>query len=155
MKIKDINTITARSIKNLRNRFFLPRYIREMRKMGIGGLSGGNRIRLIIDGDDFFDSIISSINKAKKSINLETYIFSSDGVGWMVAEKLAEKAEQGLEVNVIYDSFGSISASSLMFDMMRKAGVEIIEYHPFAPWRRYFNISFRDHRKILVIDGSS
>lgn len=125
-----------------------------MKNMGIGGLSGGNSVRVITDGDDFFDSIISSIENARKSINLETYIFSSDAVGWLVAEKLAEKAEQGLEVNVIYDAFGSINASGMMFDMMRKSGVEIIEYHPFVPWRRYWNISLRDHRKILVIDGS-
>lgn len=154
MDMKTVNKTTSRSFNKLRNRFLLPGFIREMKKMGIGGLSGGNRVKVITDGDDFFDSIISSIESAKRSINLETYIFSSDAVGWMVAEKLAEKAELGLEVNVIYDSFGSITASGLMFDMMRKAGVEIIEYHPFVPWRRYFNISFRDHRKILVIDGS-
>jgi len=152
--MKGFNKNTAASFKKLKNRLFLPGFIREMKKMGIGGLSGGNRVSVITDGDEFFDSIISSIEKAKKSINLETYIFSSDSVGWLVAEKLAEKAEQGLEVNVIYDSFGSMTASGLMFDMMRKAGVEIIEYHPFVPWRRYWNISFRDHRKILVIDGN-
>ncbi|HOP64738.1 MAG TPA: cardiolipin synthase [Spirochaetota bacterium] len=154
MKVKGFNKTTAASFKKLKNRFFLPGFIREMKKMGIGGLSGGNRVAVITDGDEFFDSIISSIGKAKKSINLETYIFSSDSVGWLVAEKLAEKAEQGLEVNVIYDSFGSMTASGVMFDMMRKAGVEIIEYHPFVPWRRFWNISFRDHRKILVIDGN-
>ncbi len=152
--MKAFNSTTSRSLKKLKNRFFLPGFFREMKNMGIGGLSGGNNVRIITDGDDFFDSIISSIEKAKKSINLETYIFSSDAVGWLIAEKLAEKAEQGLEVNVIYDAFGSINSSGVMFDMMRKSGVEIIEYHPFVPWRKYWNIIFRDHRKILVIDGS-
>jgi cardiolipin synthase len=154
MEMKAFNKSANRSFKKLRNRFLLPGFIREMKNMGIGGLSGGNSVRVITDGDDFFDSIISAIENAKKSINLETYIFSSDTVGWLVAEKLAEKAEQGLEVNVIYDSFGSITASAMMFDMMRKSGVEIIEYHPFVPWRRFWNVSFRDHRKILVIDGA-
>lgn len=144
---------TQHSIRKIRNRFFLPRYMREMKKIGIGGISGGNSVTLITEGDDFFTRIISAIEGAEKSINLETYIFSSDQLGWLIAEKLAEKAAQGVEVNVVYDSVGSIAASSQMFNMMRNSGVEIIEYHPFVPWRRYWGISFRDHRKILVIDG--
>lgn len=128
--------------------------MREMKRLGIGGISGGNSVTLITEGDAFFTSIISSIENAQKSINLETYIFSSDSIGWLIAEKLGEKAAQGVEVNVVYDSVGSIAASSQMFSMMRKEGVEVIEYHPFVPWRRYWGISFRDHRKILVIDGN-
>lgn len=154
MKLKDINIkTTTRSIKKLKNRFFLPAYMRDMKHMGIGGLSGGNRVTLIAEGDRFFDTILSSISRAKKSINLETYIFSSDSVGMLVAQKLAERARAGVEVNVIYDSVGSIAASSQMFALMRDAGVEVIEYHPFVPWRKYWGLSFRDHRKILVVDG--
>jgi len=141
------------SIRNFKNRFFLPRYIREMKKIGIGGISGGNSVELITEGDVFFNSIISSIEAAEKSVNLETYIFSSDSVGWLIAEKLAAKAESGVEVNVIYDSIGSLASSAQMFGIMRNAGVEVIEYHPFVPWRRYWGLSFRDHRKILIIDG--
>jgi len=125
-----------------------------MKKFGIGGISGGNSVTLITEGDDFFTRIISSIENAERSINLETYIFSSDDLGLLIAEKLASKAKQGVEVNVVYDSVGSIKASSQMFNMMRSSGVEIIEYHPFVPWRRYWGINFRDHRKILVIDGN-
>ncbi len=153
MKFKDINIKTTRSIKKLKNRFFLPAFMRDMKHMGIGGLSGGNKVAIISEGDRFFDSILSSIAKAKKSINLETYIFSSDNVGMLVAQKLSERARAGVEVNVIYDSVGSIAASSQMFSMMREAGVEVIEYHPFVPWRKYWGLSFRDHRKILVVDG--
>ncbi|NLV66715.1 MAG: cardiolipin synthase [Spirochaetes bacterium] len=155
MKLKDLNIrTTTRSIKKLKNRFFLPSFLRDMKYKGIGGLSGGNRVTLIAGGDKFFDTILASISKAKKSINLESYIFSSDNVGMLVAEKLAQKARSGVEVNVIYDSVGSIGASSQMFNMMRDAGVEVIEYHPFVPWRRYWGLSFRDHRKILVVDGA-
>lgn len=148
------NISAQSSIRKLKNRFFLPGYMREMKKLGIGGISGGNSVELITEGDVFFNSIISSIENAKKSINLETYIFSSDTLGWLIAEKLAEKAARGVEVNVIYDSVGSLASSSQMFNMMKNEGVEVIEYHPFVPWRRYWGLSFRDHRKILVIDGN-
>ncbi len=150
---KELNRTATHSIKKLKNRFFLPAYIRDMKRMGIGGLSGGNKVTLITEGDRFFDTILAAISRAKKSINLESYIFSSDNVGMLVAEKLAQKARAGVEVNVIYDSVGSIGASSQMFALMRNAGVEVIEYHPFVPWRKYWGLSFRDHRKILVVDG--
>jgi cardiolipin synthase len=153
-KISDQITSTQESIRKFKSRFFLPAYMREMKKLGIGGISGGNSVSLITDGDSFFNHIISAIENAEKSINLETYIFSSDPLGMLIAGKLAAKAAQGVEVNVIYDSVGSIASSSQMFSMMRNNGVEVIEYHPFVPWRRYWGISFRDHRKILVIDGS-
>lgn len=153
-KISDQLTHTQQRIKRLRNRLFLPRYMREIKKIGIGGISGGNSVSLITKGDDFFTRIISLIENAEKSINLETYIFSSDRLGLLVAEKLTSAARRGVEVNVIYDSVGSLKSSTRMFNMMRSSGVEIIEYHPFVPWRRYWGVSFRDHRKILVIDGS-
>jgi len=152
--ISDQIVSTQDSIRKIKNRFFLPAYMRKMKKIGLGGISGGNTVSLITTGDTFFNSIISSIENAKRSINLETYIFRGDSLGWLIAEKLAEKAAKGLEVNVIYDSIGSIATSSEMFNMMRREGVEVIEYHPFVPWRRYWGISFRDHRKILVIDGN-
>ncbi len=141
------------TVDRLKKRLFLPNFLKQMKKMGIGGLSGGNRVTLISNGDDFFKSIIQSIDGAKSSINLESYIFKSDDLGMLISEKLAAKAESGVEVNVIYDSVGTFGASSTMFKMMKQSGVEILEYHPFLPWRKYWNLSMRDHRKILVIDG--
>jgi len=140
-------------IKKLGKRLFLPSFMKQMRKRGIGGLSAGNRVILITDGDDFFTRVLSAIDGAKSSINLESYIFKSDDVGLAIAEKLAHKAGQGIEVNVIYDSVGSFGASPSMFSLMKQSGVEIIEYHPFVPWRKYWGVNLRDHRKILIIDG--
>lgn len=140
-------------IKKFKNRYFLPSFFADIKSRGVGGISGGNRVTLVTDGDKFFDTILRAIDSAKKSINLETYIFNSDNVGWLVASRLAEKASQGVEVNLIYDAVGCIGTSRELFRMMEKAGVEIIEFNPFVPWRRYWNISFRDHRKILVVDG--
>ncbi len=140
-------------IRKLKNKYFLPSFFSDIKKQGIGGLSGGNRVTLITRGDDFFDSVIKSIEGAKKSINLETYIFASDEVGWIIASKLAKKAAEGVEVNLIYDSIGCMGTSPEIFAAMEKSGVEIIEFNPFVPWRKYWNISFRDHRKILIVDG--
>ena len=140
-------------INKFRNKYFLPSFFADIKSRGVGGISGGNRVTLITEGDNFFDTIIKAIDGAKKSINLETYIFNSDNVGWIIAAKLAKKASQGVEVNLIYDAVGCMGTSRELFRTMERSGVEIIEFNPFVPWRKYWNISFRDHRKILVVDG--
>lgn len=140
-------------ITRLRNRLLLPKLLRRMRRLDIGGLSGGNAVRLITDGDSCFDSFIRDIRSAKKSINLETYIFDSDDVGWRIARELAAKARSGVEVSCIYDSFGSLHSRGKIFSFMKDAGVELLEYRPLAPWKKFSGFSGRDHRKVLVVDG--
>lgn len=144
-----------RAVRRIRDRLFLPGYLREMKNLRIGGLSGGNRVTLVTDGDAFFAEIMKAIRSAGSSINLETYIFNSDDIGWMIAGLLVKKARRGVEVNVIYDAIGCLSTSPGLFDYMRKGGVELVEYHPVIPWRKYFNVNFRDHRKLMVVDGKT
>jgi len=141
------------TITRIKNRLFLPSFLREMRKLKIGGMSGGNRIRLLVDGDACFAELIRAIKSARSSINLETYIFKSDATGWMFAELLAAKVAEGVEGNIIYDAIGCIGTSRALFGYMEKAGIELLEYHPIAPWRRYWNLTMRDHRKPLGVDG--
>ncbi len=142
-----------KKLKKLKNRLFLPQFLREMKKLCIGGISGGNSLKLISAGDICFQEIFAALRSAESSINLETYIFNSDEVGWEVCNLLVEKSKLGVEVNVIYDAVGCIATASAMFDYLKEAGVEVIEYHPILPWRKYWNLSLRDHRKILVVDG--
>ncbi len=141
------------ALARLKNRFFLPGFLAEMRRLRIGGLSGGNSVRLLTTGDACFDEFVSAINSARRSINLEIYIFKSDAIGWMIAELLAKKAGRGVEVNIIYDAVGCLGTSPALFSFLRLGGVELVEFHPVIPWRKYFNIDMRDHRKLLVVDG--
>ncbi len=149
----DFNNILH--LKSLKNRYFLPKYLREMRKLRIGGLSGGNTINVITDGDVCFSLIVSSIKKAKKSINLETYIFNSDNVGWLIAKELVKASARGVEINLIYDSVGSVQTNSKLFEFMKSSGIDIIEFHPILNIRKIFKINLRDHRKLMVIDGKT
>lgn len=151
--MRDINEIL--NFKSFKNRYFLPKYLREMKKLRIGGLSGGNTLNIITSGDVCFSLIISSIKKAKKSINLETYIFNSDNVGWVIAKELAKASSRGVEVNLIYDSVGSVQTNAKLFEFMKTAGIDIIEFHPIFNIRKIFKINLRDHRKIMIIDGKT
>ena len=97
--------------------------------------------------------MLQTIEKATETIHLEMYIFRSDQTGWCFADALAKKATEGVVVKLIYDSLGSLTSSEEMFLTMEKAGVEIFEYHPIAPWNPGWRLRKRDHRKILVVDG--
>lgn len=141
------------NLRKLKERYFLPKYLRDMKSMQIGGLSGGNSAEIIVNGDSCFTEFIREIKKARLTVNIETYIFNSDNVGWMIARELAKAAVRGVEVNLIYDAVGSIQSNAAIFSHMRESGVEIIPYNPPLGLKRLVNINLRDHRKILVIDG--
>jgi cardiolipin synthase len=115
-----------------------------------------NRVRLLHDGAQAFPAMLDAIAKAKREILLEMYWFGSDITGRRFAEALIEKARAGVCVRVTYDAVGSIDASTVVFDMMREAGIEVHEFNPIAPWRVRFSfarINQRDHRKLLVVDA--
>src|SRR5258707_847429 len=81
--------------------------------------------------------------------------FAGDAVGQQFAAALSERARAGVQVHVLYDAVGSSDATWEIFDKMRAAGVDVIEYHPIRPWARKWGWWRRDHRKILVIDGET
>ncbi|MGC3981764.1 MAG: phospholipase D-like domain-containing protein [Steroidobacteraceae bacterium] len=114
----------------------------------------GNKVTPLIDGPETFASLRRSINDAKSSVHVETYIFADDKLGTDFAQLLIKKAQQGVEVRVIIDALGSMSTAAELFKTMRDGGVQVLEFQPLLsvhtlPWR-YHN---RDHRKLLIVDG--
>ena len=118
-------------------------------------LIAGNKVTLLDDGPETMRAMMNAIRNARDHINLETYIFEADGVGYALAELLMQKSTAGVIVNLIYDSVGSIDTPRDFFDNMRRAGIAVLEYHPVNPLQAGINwdINQRDHRKILVVDG--
>lgn len=119
----------------------------------------GNAVRLLRDGREAFPAMLDAIAQARRQVLLEMYWFDSDRVGRRFAEELGRACQRGVEVAVIYDSVGSITADRAMFNELEAQGARLLEYNPVAPWRQRFRLSFtqlsrRDHRKILVVDGN-
>lgn len=115
----------------------------------------GNRVTLLHDGAACLSAMLDAIESARREILFEMYWFASDRTGRRFAEALAAKARAGVRVCVIYDAVGSIDADGSMFAEMRRAGCDVREYNPIAPWRHRFRIGLvnnRDHRKIIVVD---
>lgn len=114
----------------------------------------GNRVDLLRDGREAFPAMLDAIEGARRSIHLEMYIFADDGAGRRFAEALAAAAMRGVEVAVLYDSLGSWRTHPWIFDWMRAHEVRVLGYRPLLPWRRGWGWPRRDHRKILVVDGT-
>lgn len=118
-----------------------------------GPLTVNNEIDIFTEGKSKFDALKRDLKNANKSILLQYYIFLDDTLGKEIADLLMERARSGVSVKVIYDHVGSFSAKKSFFRKMEEAGVET---HPF--FRVNFpqlanRINWRNHRKIVVIDG--
>ncbi|HVR06556.1 MAG TPA: phospholipase D-like domain-containing protein, partial [Thermoanaerobaculia bacterium] len=106
---------------------------------------------LLENGDQIFPAMIKAIAGAKRTVNLESYIFSDDRAGAMVSNALVDAARRGVEVRLLVDGTGGHLGA--LADQMKKAGVNVRIYHPVRPWN-LLRIGQRTHRKILVVDGA-
>ena len=99
--------------------------------------------------------MLDAIRSARDTINLETFIFTDDTAGQTFASALIAKQRQGVQVNIMYDSFGSYTTAESFFDSLRANGVRLVAFNPIDPWnaRVRWAPDHRDHRKLLVIDG--
>lgn len=113
----------------------------------------GNSLALYFRGGDAFRAMWQAMEEAQETIHLETYIFSSDRVGEEFAARMMQKARSGVRVRLIIDGLGSLDIDPELLTRLRNSGVQILDYHPVAPWRARWDWQRRDHRKILVVDG--
>lgn len=118
-------------------------------------LIAGNKVTLLYDGPQTMAAMIEAISAAKDHINLETYIFDQDELGIRFADLLIARQRAGVQVNVIYDSVGTIGTPQAFFDKMRDAGIHLLAFNPVNPLKLIgpWEPNNRDHRKILVVDG--
>jgi cardiolipin synthase len=117
-------------------------------------LSEFNSINHFTKGSDAFESIFNDLERARHHIHLEYYIFEPDSTGSSVKNILIQKARQGVEVRFIYDSVGSWGLTRKFLNEMKDAGVETREFLPVQfPWFTS-RVNYRNHRKIIVIDGT-
>lgn len=116
-------------------------------------LTIGNLVKVLNNGKETFDSIFIELDRAKHHIHLEYYIIEDDEIGNRVKEKLIEKANQGVKIRLIYDDVGSWSLSDDYLNDLRDVGVETYSFMRVRTYRFANKINYRNHRKILVVDG--
>ncbi|WP_397532950.1 cardiolipin synthase [Roseateles sp.] len=120
-----------------------------------GPLTTGNRVLLLQDGPATYQAMLAAILDARDHINLETYILDDDDVGRRFAQALIEKRRQGVVVNLIRDSVGTLGTPEAFFEQLVAGGVSVLEFNPINPLdaRADWSLNQRDHRKLLIVDG--
>ncbi len=116
-------------------------------------LTGHSTVDIITDGRDFMNNLLQEVRDAKEHIHLMFYIFEDDATGVALRDALVEKAREGVEVRVIYDSVGCWSVKPSFFDEIRKAGGYVASFLKVRFPLLTNKINYRNHRKVVVIDG--
>lgn len=116
-------------------------------------LTTGNQLQILNNGDETFEAIFTAIQNAKHHIHLEYYIFSDDKIGNKLKNLLIEKSKTGVEIRIIIDDVGSWSLSENFISDLKKNGIEIYSFMEVRFPRLTSKMNFRNHRKIIVVDG--
>lgn len=111
-----------------------------------------NATELLINGEKTFESIFAGIDQAEKYILVQFYIIRDDDLGRKLQEKLIAKAKSGVKVWLLYDEIGSGNTDSYV-KTLQGGGVQVSAFHSTQGGGNRFQLNFRNHRKIVVVDG--
>ncbi len=129
------------------------RYGGVLEKLSERRFTTKNEVCLLIDGEQTFDAIFEAIESATDYILVQFFIVRDDDLGNRLRERLEAKSRSGVRVYFIYDEVGSHQLSRRYLRSLREAGVSIHEFHSTQGPSNRFQINFRNHRKIVVVDG--
>ncbi|MBD2207735.1 cardiolipin synthase [Calothrix sp. FACHB-1219] len=116
--------------------------------------TSGNAAELLINGQKTYEAMLSAIASATNYILLQSYIVNDDQAGEEFKQALIEKAKQGVNIYFLYDEIGSNKLSRSYLQSLRKHGIEVSAFHTTKGKGNRFQLNFRNHRKILVVDGT-
>ncbi len=113
----------------------------------------GNDVELLINGSETFANIIKGLKRAEKYILFQFYIIEEGKLTEEITPILLQKAKMGVKIYILYDEMGSHALSSSYLQTLQEAGIEVSPFHTTKGWKNRFQLNFRNHRKIVVVDG--
>ena len=113
----------------------------------------GNEVKTYINGEDKFRDLFNDIREAKSFIHIEYYIFRYDDLGRALISELHEKVKDGVEVRLVIDGMGSKKIAKKIIKEIESYGIKISVFFPGVLPHINMRINYRNHRKIVVIDG--
>jgi cardiolipin synthase len=116
-------------------------------------LTTDNQVELLQDGSQTFTRIFEALRAARKTIHVQYYIFEEGELADRLLELFKQKEAEGVEVRLIYDSIGSLSLSRSYLNKLKEAGIEVYNFLPYRFGRFLTSLNYRNHRKIIVVDG--
>ena len=114
-----------------------------------------NSAQLLIDGRATFESILGGIDSATSYILFQFYIVHNDEIGRTIKEHLIAKSKEGVKIYFLYDEIGSLGLPDSYKEDLKKAGIEIWSFHTQKGPGNRFQLNFRNHRKIVIVDGKT
>lgn len=133
-----------------------PRHVEHLRTRleGLLGIpfTNGNAITALRNGCRIFPAMLESIDAARSTVELLTFVYWTGEIAERMADALAKKAREGVEVRLLLDALGARPMRHDLLERMRTAGVDIRWFRPFSTWK-VWQANHRTHRKILVVDG--
>jgi cardiolipin synthase A/B len=115
----------------------------------------GNSVRLLVNGDATFAAMLEAVGAARNYVLLEFFIVKDDEIGRKLKEVLVRKAREGVRVMFLYDEIGSFSLTKAYRAELRAAGATMLPFHTTKGRGNRFQLNFRNHRKIVVVDGAT
>lgn len=112
-----------------------------------------NKVKLLINGEEKFAAVLKTLESAELFIHMEYYIFDDDEIGNKIINLLKIKAQQGVTVRFIYDDFGSHGLADDTIATMKEAGIQVFPFFEVKFYLLANRINYRDHRKIIIVDG--
>jgi len=115
--------------------------------------SQNNEVDIYTNGTDKFTNLIADLESATDHIHILYYIIRNDQLGTKIADVLIKKANEGVEVRLLYDDMGSRSLTKRFIKRLQRANVEVVSFFPPLIPKINMKINFRNHRKLAIIDG--
>ncbi len=115
--------------------------------------TNNNAIELLIDGEQTFSQMLEAIAIAEDYILLQSYIIHDDEIGNRFKDALIAKAKEGVRIYVLYDAIGSHDLNRSYIESLRQNGIAVNRFRSAKGKGNRFQLNFRNHRKILVVDG--
>lgn len=127
--------------------------IKLLRRNNDAAAYPGNKIKVYTDSKEAFEALFAAIESAVNHIHVEFYVFADDRVSNRLRQLLIEKAQQGVRVRMIYDYLGGFTLTKRYIQSLREAGVYVQAFLPVRFRISRIKINYRNHRKIVVVDG--
>lgn len=118
------------------------------------GPVGGNRVKLLLSGEDDYAELERQIQGAKHSIHITTFILGRDATGRRLVELLARRAREGVTVRLLLDALGCLRTSGAFVEPLRAAGGEVGRFMPVLPFVSRGSANLRNHRKMALFDSN-
>lgn len=116
--------------------------------------TSANSVRLLVDGDETFDALLAGIDRAERYVLAQFFIIHDDDIGQRFKAALLRAAERGCEVRLLYDAIGSWRLPRRYRRELAAAGVTVSAFAGPRSWLKKLRLNFRNHRKIVVCDGT-